>query len=284
MKYVFIFLLSASILYGKDFIVSYRGPESNTDIRFEYPLAIIRASLDATVKEYGSYKLIPVFRLNNKRAQAPDYVSTLDNFLFDAAISSEREAVLQSIKIPTSKGIFGYRVFIINKKDQPIFDKITSIEDLKKISFGQNDSWLDYLILKDAGFNVIAGNNYDGLFSMLAGGRFQAFPRGINEAYKEVEQKKKEFPELTVEKNICLYYPLPRYFYTSKNNKLLIERMTKGMEIIIANGTFDKIWTKYNIQSINQSELKKRKIFYIENKYLPPDILKNTKKYMYNIE
>lgn len=87
-----------------------------------------------------------------------------------------------------------------------------------------------------------------------------------------------------MEKNICLYYPLPRYFYTSKNNKLLIERMTKGMEIIIANGTFDKIWTKYNIQSINQSELKKRKIFYIENKYLPPDILKNTKKYMYNIE
>lgn len=267
--------------FSKDFIVSYRDGESDNDTRFLYPYELIKASLEATKPEYGSYKLIPVQRFNNKRAQNPDYISTLENFIFETSISFERERNLLSVKIPTSRGIYGYRVFLIDKKNQPIFDKIKTIEDLKKIVFGQSDSWLDYQILKDAGFNVISGNNYEGLFAMLNAGRFQAFPRGINEAYREVEQKQYDFPNITVEKNICIYYPLPRYFYTAKENKLLAERMEKGMNIIIENGIFDKIWTKYNYPSIEKSNLSNRKIFYIKNLYLPKDIPITNKNYLY---
>ena len=284
MKYTiccFLILFMNLSLFGKDFIVSYREGESATDTRFLYPLELIQASLEATKSKYGNYKLVPVHRFNNKRAQNPDYISTLENFIFDSSISLEREQNLLSVKIPTSKGIYGYRVFLIDKKNQPIFDNIKTIDDLKKISFGQADGWLDSQILKDAGFNVILGNNYDGLFAMLNAGLFQAFPRGINEAYREVEQTSKTFPNIVVEKNLCIYYPLPRYFYTSKENTLLAERMEKGLNIIMGNNIFDKIWTKYNYPSVEKSNLSKRKIFYIKNLYLPKDIPITNKNYLY---
>ena len=284
MKYLLLFILIFSVsfsAFSKEFIVSYRGPDSKDDSRYVYPLALIKASLEATKNEYGSYTLVEIHRMNNKRAQDPIYIAKHENFIFEISISKEREQNLLAIKIPTSKGIMGYRVFLIDKKNQPIFDKIKTIDDLKKISFGQSDSWLDFNILKDAGFNVLPGNNYDGLFRMLKAGRFQAFPRGLNEAYKEVELRKKDFPNIVVEKNICLYYPLPRYFYTAKKNTLLAKRMTKGLNILFDTGEFDKIWNKYNLPSIKQSNLLKRKIFYIDNNYLPNDIPFSTKKYWF---
>lgn len=282
MKYIVLFFLFCTSLFSSEFIVSYRGPESDTDTRFEYPLALLKASLEATKKEFGPYILKPVYRFNNKRAQEPDYISSLTNFIYESSISMDREDKLLSVKIPTAKGIFGYRIFLIDKINQPIFDKIKTVEDLKKISFGQNDSWLDYKILQSNGFNVVSGNNYDGLFAMLANGRFQAFPRGINEAFKEVEQRKKDFPNIVVEKNICIYYPLPRYFYTAKKNKLLAERVTKGMQSIISDGTFDKIWTQYNYPSVKLSNLATRRIFYTDNPFISDDIKNSTKKYLYN--
>ena len=117
---------------------------------------------------------------------------------------------------------------------------------------------------------------------MLANGRFQAFPRGINEAFKEVEQRKKDFPNIVVEKNICIYYPLPRYFYTAKKNKLLAERVTKGMQSIISDGTFDKIWNKYNYPSVKLSNLATRRIFYTDNPFISDDIKNSTKQFLYN--
>ncbi len=280
---LFFFIISYSIV-SAEFIVSYREPESKNDIRFEYPLALIDAALDATKSEYGSYKLIPVTRLNNKRAQNPDYISTLENFIFETSISKEREDNLLSIKIPTSKGIFGYRVFLINKKDQYLFDNIKTIDELKQITVGQGDGWLDAQILKDGGFNVILGSNYDGLFAMLNKRRFLAFPRAVNEAVREIEQMKNTYPDITIEKNLCIYYPLPRYFYTAKKNKLLAERMTKGLNILINNGSFDKIWNKYNYPAIEKTNLAKRKIFYIKNNYLPDNIPFSNKSYWYQIK
>ena len=283
-KIIFIFFIISYSLFAKEFIVSYREPESKNDSRFEYPLALIKASLDATRDKYGSYKLIPVVRLNNKRAQNPDYISTLENFIFETSISIEREEKLLSIKIPTSKGLFGYRVFLIKKQNQYLFDTVKTVDDLKQISFGQGDGWLDSQILKDAGFNVVLGNNYDGLFAMLNKERFLAFPRAVNEAVREVEQIKDLYPDIVIEKNLCIYYPLPRYFYTAKKNTLLAERITKGMNIIIKNGTFDKIWNKYNYPAVEKCNLAKRKIFYIKNNYLPDNIPFSNKNYWFQIK
>ena len=83
---------------------------------------------------------------------------------------------------------------------------------------------------------MVAGWDYEGLFKMLMSNRFDAFPRGVNEIFKELEVRKEEIPDLAVEESICLYYPLPRFFYTAKGNTLLAERVTKGLEKMIDSG------------------------------------------------
>ena len=282
-KYIVLVLLFAVcfISFGKEFIITYRAPESKLDTRFDYPLELIKNAMDRTKGEYGNYKLVQANNMNFTRAQNGEYISKLENFIFEQAASIENEKNLLSIKVPICKGMYGFRIMLIDKDNQKLFNKINTIEDLKKMRIGQGMGWVDVDVLKDKGFNVIIGNNYEGLFQMLLSGRFEAFSRGVNEVFHERDERIKNMPNLAIEKSICLYYPLPRYFYTAKKNKILAERLTKGLNIMIADGSFDKIWRKYNYKYMEQADFKNRKIFRIENKYIPKSVPLNEKKYWY---
>ena len=106
-----------------------------------------------------------------------------------ASSDKDIESKLQPIRIPLFKGLLGYRIFIINKNDPAKFTQVETLDDLKKLTIGQGRTWADGRILEANGFNVIKTNKYPGLFYMVEGGRFDAFPRGVHEPFGELESR-----------------------------------------------------------------------------------------------
>ena len=94
------------------------------------------------------------------------------------------------VPIPINRGIVGYRIFLIRKASRNDFARITNLADLLETGFKAGQGrWTDVDILRDNGIDVVVGNNYEGLFSMLMEKRFDFFPRGINEAFEELENE-----------------------------------------------------------------------------------------------
>lgn len=185
-----------------------------------------------------------------------------------ASSDAEIESQLRPIRIPLFKGLLGYRIFIINKNDQAKFDKVQTLDDLKKLTVGQGRTWADGRILEANGFKVIKTNKYPSLFYMVEGGRFDAFPRGVHEPFGELESRPKM--ELAVEKNLMVYYQMPFYFFVSPNNQALAKNLEAGFERAIANGDFDKVfYADKNIQDVLQkANMKNRRVFKLDNPLL----------------
>jgi hypothetical protein len=185
---------------------------------------------------------------------------------------TESEAILRPIRIPIFKGLLGYRIFIINKDDQPKFDRITTLDELRKLTLGQGRTWADTRILEANGFNVVKTSKYDGLFYMVEGGRFDAFPRGVHEPFGELA--KRPTMDLAIEKKLMIAYKMPFYFFVSKDNEKLANDIETGLNRALADGSFDKFFM--NAPSIKdvieKADMKNRRVFYLDN----PTLTKET--------
>ncbi len=172
------------------------------------------------------------------------------------------------MRIPILKGLLGYRIFIIRSGDSNKFRRIQNFDKLKKFSAGSGHDWLDSEILAYNGINVIKSSNYEGLFMMLRVKRFDYFPRGVNEAFDEVESRKSKVSDIEVEQGIAFHYPFPVYFFVNKDNVLLAERIEKGLRAAIDDGSFQKLFNRYNGAYIKRASVWKRKIIRLKNPLL----------------
>lgn len=272
MKRVFVIFLNMILFglvsFGQD-VVIYPKFQSKNDVRFLEQVELLKTALEKTKAEYGPYSLMQSKSDMNELRYIEEVkeAKAINVIWYGTNESIEKELI--PIRIPIGKGILGYRIFLINKNNQNKFREIKTLEDLKKYSVGQGIDWGDVKVLEAAGITVVKGNNYEGLFGMLATSRFDYFSRGVNEAYDELETRKDKFPNMTVEETITLYYPWPYYFFVSPKTPKVAERIEKGLNIMIKDGSFDKIFNKYNRESIIKANLKGRKIIKIKNSFLP---------------
>ncbi|HXA17950.1 MAG TPA: hypothetical protein VN380_13210 [Thermoanaerobaculia bacterium] len=258
----------------------YDAPESSLDVRYLYHWEILRTALERTTPKWGAYRMVPsgfmterrqAFELKNATGKLTVmYLSTTPDF----------EKSLIPIRIPVDKNLGGYCVFLIRADDQRRFASVRSIEDLRRFSYGLGLGWIDVDILKTNGFNVVTGSSYDGLFEMLVNKRFDIFLRAATEVLDEYAQRKKALPALHIEDNIIFYYPLPMYFWFPKTDegRRLAARAEDGMRMMIADGTYDRIFDKYQRHKIEQLHLKERRIFKIDNPFLGPETPFNDKR------
>jgi hypothetical protein len=184
------------------------------------------------------------------------------------SFDAETEAAVLPIRIPLFKGLLGYRILIIHKDDQPKFDRVKTLEDFKKLKFGQGRTWADTRILEANGFNVIKTNKYPGLFYMVEGGRFDGFPRGVHEPFGELAIRPEM--ELAVEKNLMIAYKMPFYLFVSPNNPQLAKDIETGLNRAIEDGSFDRVFRNApSVQDVlAKANMKQRKVFYIDNPLL----------------
>lgn len=184
--------------------------------------------------------------------------------------NNDRERDLLPVKIDILRGIVGFRILIIRTADQARIAKMDEQSLRKQVVFGLNSQWADLPVLTANGFSVITSSSYENLFGMLAAGRFDAFPRGLNEAQRELDERKKTYPQLTVEKTKAFFFPYPIYFWVNKNNAVLAERIERGLRLSLADGSFRKLFESYHAKEIEALKKEKRHIVMIANPALPP--------------
>ena len=251
----------------------YHAPESSLDVRYLYHWEILKTALERTTPKWGAYRMVPsgfmterrqAFELKNATGKlSVMYLSTTPDF----------EQHLIPIRIPVDKNLGGYCVFLIRKDEQQRFASVHSIQDLRRFTYGLGLGWIDVDILKSNGLKVVTGSSYDGLFEMLVNRRFDVFLRAATEVLDEYGQRKKSLPALAIEDSIILYYPLPTYFWFPKTDegRRLAARAEEGMRMMIADGTYDRIFDAYQRRKIEQLRLKERRIFRIANPFVGPE-------------
>lgn len=180
----------------------------------------------------------------------------------------QRETRLRPIRIPLLKGMIGWRLLLIPEQAQERFSAITHVDQLRKLRTVQGHDWPDALILQHNGFSVIRSANWEGMFRMLALGRVDYFPRGATEVHSEIAQ----FPDhgLAVEQSLVLHYPSAYYFFVARDNDELAEVIEKGLNVAIANGSFDQVFNTYFGEKIEAFDLNSRTVLRLENPLLPP--------------
>lgn len=188
-----------------------------------------------------------------------------------AATDQDLENKMQPVRIPLLKGLLGHRIFLIHKGDQAKFDQVKTFADLQRLRLGQGTTWADTKILEANRLTVVKTNKYPSLLHMLDGGRFDAFPRGVQEPWAEVNA----VPglELAVEKRIMLVYKMPFYFFVSKNNQKLAKDLELGLNRAIADGSFDQAFFNDPAvrNAVEKAELKNRLVFQLDNPQLPKE-------------
>lgn len=182
------------------------------------------------------------------------------NLMWDGS-NKQRETELLPIRISLLRQLNDYRVFLIRAGDRDKFAAVRTLDQLRQLSAGAGVNWPSTEILRANGLPVVASNAYEYLFPMLAVKRFDYLPRGVYEAWYEQQAHAAE--GIVIEQTIFLHYPVPFYFFVSRNNPLLADRIERGLRIALRDGSFDKLFNSIPAFKRSEAEINagKRRIF-----------------------
>lgn len=246
----------------RDYVLWYRNYDSPA-IR-----ALVELALRKT-PEYGQFRLIRSEELSQGRAlrELADNQSRLVD-IANVATSEEREAFLTPIPIPVDGGLLGFRVCVVLPESLPLFEGIRTIEDLRArdIRIGQGSHWPDTPVLEANGISVITHSRFEILFGMLRNERFECFARGVSEVLYDLEIE--QDPELVIEPNLLLAYPMPSYLFVSPDDQETAHRLQLGMERAIHDGSFAEFLRDYYGRAVQALGLDRRAVIALENPYL----------------
>ena len=252
-------------------IVKFGKPRMHNDPRMPYKYEILEQALIATQDTYGAYKIEQTVPYRVPQRAILDIQSGKEINLFMAITKPELEAKSLAIKIPLKRGVMNYRLLTINQNNQTDFARIENIEQLKMKLAGLRQGWTTSDIFRKQQFNFFEVSTLDGLFPMLASGRIDYIPLAVNDIADDLLLRKEKFTELAVEKTIALYIKSPFYIFVSPKEPILAKRIEEGLERMIADGTYKKIFYRHFGDKLKKAELNQRKVFVIENPYLPQD-------------
>lgn len=256
--------------FADELTVRYPRAESPTQEKLrQYYVDLLQMVLEKTEKSDGPFQL----KKSATSMLRKDLIESLSKGLGLEVMwlmtNKEREDLLLPVRIPLLKGTLGYRALIIRDKDRKRFESIKNLADLRNLTAVQGDVWMDTRILEANGLPVTGVKGYESMFFLISKGKYDYFPRGINEIWKEVETHKGK--GLSVEENIILHYDSPMYFFVKGSNAALAERIERGLRLAIEDGSFDNHFYNHPLhrETFEKTNLRSRKIFRLDNPYLP---------------
>ena len=183
-----------------------------------------------------------------------------------SSMSRQDEARLRPIRIPLHRGLIGFRVLLIRKDRQPEFDHVDTLDQLRALTGGQGIGWVDTEILRNAGLHIETAP-YDALFRMVEAGHIDYYPRGVIEAYSELQARHQANPDLVVERHLLLAYRSDFIFYTSKHDSRLANAIEEGLRMAYADGSYLQLFSTHPyIQiALDHADIAHRKVIWIEN-------------------
>ena len=239
---------------------------------FDYFPTLLRAVMDETKATHGPYKWQPWSPKASgssvpRRARMMRHGQVL-NVAFSAKEATAASGTI-TVSYHVSKGLYGYRVLLIRRGEGPRFANIKSKSELAAFTAGQGKGWPDVAVYQENELPVMATAQFKFLLSMLKNGRFDYYPLGIVEATSILEQCGDACSDLMIEPTLLLHYPFPIFVQVSATASQLVDRIEKGMEKLLANGKFEKLWRKHHDCLLAEISLANRTIIELSNARVP---------------
>jgi len=237
----------------------------------DYWIGLLKLALD---KSGHNYQMQPVIEKDMSHARL---INSLNNNgpvnLAFMGTSKNVEQQLQAIYIPVFRGLMGYRIMMTTKESMLSFINVTHIDQLTNIKFGLGFNWADEPIMKDANLTVITAA-YNDLFTMLAGGRFDAISRAAHEIKAEHDIVVKLHPTLTIEPSLIFEYRLPSFFFVGQHNKKLAKIITLGLENAYTDGSLLNYFNNHKVirSALNFMNQPNRKWINLQNNHLSDEV------------
>ena len=124
-------------------------------------------------------------------------------------------------------------------------------------------------ILRANGIKVITHTRFETLFTMLAGGRFDCFARGVSEVLYDLDSLHDH--QLAIEPNLLLAYPMPSYFFVGPDDHDTAQRVQLGLERAIEDGSFARFLSDYYGRAVDSLNLDRRQILILNHPFLSSD-------------
>ena len=246
-----------------------------------YPKVLLQAAIKVTSKEFGNCKLVHV----GGYSEARKIKLLMENDGVDVAWLPASKGLsdrLSHISVPIRKGLLGWRLLLIHRDNAKSVSEIVNLDILQNLRLGYGSEWQDLPAMQAYFPKIITSGNSQNLIQMLAFKRFDIFPRAIHEASSELIVHEQAFPQIQIADKIALYYPQADLFYVNSSNKALYDRLTKGLFLLIEDGTFDRLFNRYHKKQILQADLANRNVILLENANMPKDPLFQDKRLWFN--
>ena len=230
-----------------------------------YPVRLLREALARAGQPYRLEPSSVMMRQNRalaelKNGRGLDIVWTM--------ASQQRERDLLPIRIPLDMGLIGWRLLLIRQRDAARFAAIREARELQALDALQGHDWPDTDILRDNRYRVQTASDYAGMFKMLQSGRVDYFPRAVFEVWNEAAAFADQ--GLSVAPGLALHYPSAFYFFVNPRNTALAAALRDGMQHMLADGSYARLFQEYYGDMIARSALDKRRVFELHNSLLSP--------------
>ncbi|MPW22208.1 hypothetical protein GCT13_36610 [Paraburkholderia sp. CNPSo 3157] len=260
-------VFSARAAPDQHFDIVYPQIRPGRDVHAAFALATLDVAMKAANASYTTRQIEVV--MERSRALAELASGNTIN-LHWTSMEAQAERGLNVVHIPIHRGLIGYRVFLIRQDRQVDFDRIETLEDLRSMTGVQGLGWIDARIMRDAGLRVQTPSTYETIFKMLEGRRVDYFPRGVIEAYPELESRRATEPDLAVEQSLLLAYRSDFLFYVSPNHGELAATIARGFTTAWRDGSYLKLFNThpYIQNGLKRGNLAGRKVIRLDNPFM----------------
>lgn len=248
-----------------EFVVSHTYLQEDLAVasNVSYEVQLLLLALEATKEDFGDYSLVAIEKsVTQPRSiefmesnRYDNYVRTLG---YNQSLSEKNDLIY--VKFPAYLGLLGYRTCFLSQAIKEKFAAAKTHQDVLAFSQALGLGWADIEILRSNGFEVVEVSDWISLYKMTAKNRVDLFCRGAGEVLGDYREHI-GIPGLAFDREIAIYYPLPHFFYTNKNNKELVARLTVGLHRIYKSGQLEELWLQKFQESIRFINLKQRRLF-----------------------
>lgn len=210
-------------------------PRYENDLSHQYHVELLKMALQQTTADED----MPSFEFEFEMSEGRAILELMKGRLIDVywlGTDKAREQKLRAIPIPTTRGLIGFRKFIIQENVIETFQQIRNVNQLKKYIACQGTNWPDIKILEASHLPVTTTPLLENLYRMIAADRCDYFPRPVHDIDKELHARQIRYPNLISYPNILMHYPFAVYFFTNINHEALAMRIEKGLKILAESG------------------------------------------------
>ena len=231
----------------------------------DYADELLALALRLSVDRYGPYRIVQQREETVIRRQLLELQSGGKLSVAVAMPTQEWLDGALPVRVPIMRGLASFRFFLGRQADQPLFDTIRTVDDLRALTIGQGPGWSTAGILEHNGFKVVYGGAHPTLIPMLHSGRFQLLMRSVYEVEPELRAQQQAHPGLTVVDNFAVFTYMPMYFFVAKHQPRLAERLEYGLKKAYANGQLDRLFQRTFGDSLKLLKNKRLRFLHLPN-------------------